>query len=110
MAMQSELNAITHNNTWDLVTLPPGKNLIGLKWLFKVKPVNDGKGIKHKASLVAKGYSHQPDIDFQETFALVACFETIRVLLGIAASMSWNIHQLDVKSAFLNGELMKKSM
>lgn len=96
-AMESELQAITRNNTWELVSLPPKKNLVGVKWLFKVKHAEDGKGVKYKARLVAKGYSQQPGVDFQETFAPVARFETIRIILSISACMGWAIHQMDVK-------------
>ncbi|KAK1417486.1 hypothetical protein QVD17_26615 [Tagetes erecta] len=104
-AMLAELQAIERNDTWELVDLPPGKNLVGVKWLFKTKPSADGKGVRHKARLVAKGYSQQHGIDYQETFAPVARFETIRVILAVSAQLGWDIHQLDVKSAFLNGEL-----
>ncbi|KAJ0448763.1 putative RNA-directed DNA polymerase [Helianthus annuus] len=104
-AMQSELQAIAKNKTWELVSLPPGKNVVGVKWVFKVKQGEDAKGIKYKARLVAKGYSQQPGIDFQETFAPVARFETVRVILSVAANMGWLVHQMDVKSAFLNGDL-----
>ncbi|KAK1437640.1 hypothetical protein QVD17_03434 [Tagetes erecta] len=104
-AMVAEMQAIERNQTWQLVHLPPGKNLVGVKWLFKTKPGVDGQGVRHKARLVAKGYSQQHGIDYQETFAPVARFETIRIILAVAAQMGWEIHQLDVKSAFLNGDL-----
>ncbi|KAM0011978.1 putative RNA-directed DNA polymerase [Helianthus debilis subsp. tardiflorus] len=104
-AMESELQAIVKNKTWKLVPLPPNKSAVGVKWVFKLKHGEDQKGIKYKARLVAKGYSQQPGIDFQETFAPVARFETVRIMLSVAASMGWLVHQMDVKSAFLNGEL-----
>ncbi|KAF5794743.1 putative RNA-directed DNA polymerase [Helianthus annuus] len=105
IAMAEELAAIERNNTWELVSLSIGKNVVGLKWLFKTKLGADGQVLKHKARLVAKGYSQRRGIDFEETFALVARFETIRVVLAVAAQRGWSLHQLDVKSAFLNGEL-----
>ncbi|KAJ0829337.1 putative RNA-directed DNA polymerase [Helianthus annuus] len=105
VAMKEELEAIIKNNTWQLVTLPEGKNVVGLKWLFKTKIGADGELIKHKARLVAKGYSQKYGIDYEETFAPVARFETIRLVIAIAALRGWILHQLDVKSAFLNGDL-----
>ncbi|KAM0017627.1 putative RNA-directed DNA polymerase [Helianthus debilis subsp. tardiflorus] len=107
-AMLKELEAIEKHNTWELVTLPSGKNVVGLKWLFKTKNGADGKVLKHKARLVVKGYSQQPGIDYQETFAPVARFETIRVVISVAAQQGWNLHQLDVKTAFLNGDLTEE--
>ncbi|XP_076901612.1 uncharacterized protein LOC143556071 [Bidens hawaiensis] len=107
-AMENELQAIEKNNTWELVTLPSGKNVVGIKWLYKTKVGVDGNLLKHKARLVAKGYSQLPGIDYQETFAPVARFETIRVFLAVAAHKGWFVHQLDVKSAFLNGELSEE--
>ncbi|KAD7478171.1 hypothetical protein E3N88_01307 [Mikania micrantha] len=106
--MHEELAAIEKNQTWVLTTLPAGKNLVGLKWLYKTKVGPDGKIVKYKARLVAKGYSQQYGVDFLETFAPVARFETIRVVVAIAAQMGWPIHQLDVKSAFLNGDLSEE--
>ncbi|MFS7974794.1 putative RNA-directed DNA polymerase [Helianthus anomalus] len=107
-AMVNELQAIEKHDTWELTTLPAGKNVVGLKWLFKTKLGADGKIMKHKARLVVKGYSQQHGIDYQETFAPVARFETIRVVISVAAQRGWNLHQLDVKTAFLNGNLSEE--
>ncbi|KAJ0653431.1 putative RNA-directed DNA polymerase [Helianthus annuus] len=107
-AMMSELEAIKKHDTWELVTLPKGKNVVGLKWIFKTKLGVDGKIVKHKARLVVKGYSQLHGIDYQETFAPVARFETIRVVISVAAQRGWELHQLDVKTAFLNGELSEE--
>ncbi|XP_076923351.1 uncharacterized protein LOC143585448 [Bidens hawaiensis] len=104
-AMRQEIQAIEKNRTWQLVPLPPEKQTIGVKWLFKTKLGSNGDVVKHKARLVAKRYSQQPGIDYQETFAPAARFETIKLLISIVAQKGWKIHQLDVKSAFLNGEL-----
>ncbi|GKF34092.1 ribonuclease H-like domain, reverse transcriptase, RNA-dependent DNA polymerase [Tanacetum coccineum] len=104
-AMKVELDSINRNNTWELTTLPKGHKAIGLKWAFKTKKDANGNIIKHKARLVAKGYVQEHGIDFEEVFAPVARMKTIRLLLAIAANNKWEAHHLDVKSAFLHGEL-----
>ncbi|GKE42247.1 ribonuclease H-like domain, reverse transcriptase, RNA-dependent DNA polymerase [Tanacetum coccineum] len=95
-------------NTWVLTTLPTSHKAIGLKWVFKTKKDANGNIIKHKARLVAKGYIQEHGIDFEEVFAPVARMETIRLLLAIAANNKWEVHHLDVKSAFLHGELKEE--
>ncbi|GJW85674.1 ribonuclease H-like domain, reverse transcriptase, RNA-dependent DNA polymerase [Tanacetum coccineum] len=107
-AMKTELDSINRNNTWELTTLPTGHKAIGLKWIFKTKKDANGDIIKHKARLVAKGYIQQHGIDFEEVFAPVARMETIRLLLAIAATNKWEVHHLDVKSAFLHGDLKEE--
>nr|GEX00098.1 ribonuclease H-like domain, reverse transcriptase, RNA-dependent DNA polymerase [Tanacetum cinerariifolium] len=107
-AMKVELDSINRNNTWVLTTLPTGHKAIGLKWVFKTKKDANGNIIKHKARLVAKGYIQEHGIDFEEVFVPVARIETIRLLLAIAANNKWEVHHLDVKSAFLHGELKEE--
>ncbi|GJW08497.1 ribonuclease H-like domain, reverse transcriptase, RNA-dependent DNA polymerase [Tanacetum coccineum] len=107
-AMKVELDSINKNNTWELTTLPKGHKAIGLKWVFKTKKDANGNIIKHKARLVAKGYIQEHDIDFEEVFTPVARMETIRLLLAIAANNKWEVHHLDVKSAFLHGDLKEE--
>ncbi|GJY66443.1 zinc finger, CCHC-type containing protein [Tanacetum coccineum] len=107
-AMKVELDSINKNNTWELTTLPKGHKAIGLKWVFKTKKDANGNIIKHKARLVAKGYIQEHGIDFEEVFAPVARMETIRLLLAIAANNKWEVHHLDVKSAFLHGDLKEE--
>lgn len=104
-ACKEEINSIEKLRTWDLVDLPIGTTHIGLKWVFKLKRNSDGSVNKHKARLVAKEYVQQYGIDFEEVFALVARTETIRLLVNLAAANGWEIHHLDVKTAFLHGEL-----
>ncbi|KAJ0754701.1 putative RNA-directed DNA polymerase [Helianthus annuus] len=107
-AMRAEIESINKNNTWSLTELPRGAKAIGLKWVFKVKRNADGSLNKHKARLVAKGYVQQPGVDFDEVFAPVARLETVRLLLSFTANEEWELHHLDVKSAFLHGELKEE--
>uniref|UniRef100_A0A5B7B4M6 Retrovirus-related Pol polyprotein from transposon TNT 1-94 n=1 Tax=Davidia involucrata TaxID=16924 RepID=A0A5B7B4M6_DAVIN len=107
-AMEEEIQVIEKNNTWELVERPQNKEVIGVKWIYKVKLNVDGSIQRNKARLVAKGYSQQPGVDFHETFAPVARLDTIRTLIALAAQKGWLLYQLDVKSAFLNGELKEE--
>ena len=108
LAMKEELSSIEKNQTWEPTDLPEGKNVISLKWLFKTKYLADGSVQKYKARLVVRGFTQQQGIDYEETFAPVARFETVRIILAIAAQNQWKIYQFDVKSAFLNGELKEE--
>ena len=101
--MEEEIESIQMNNTWELTTLPKGHQAIGLKWVYKTKKNVDGDVERYKARLVAKGYTQRQGIDYEEVYTPVARMETIRLLISLAAQMKWKIHQLDVKSAFLNG-------
>ena len=104
-AMLEELAAIERNNTWKLARLPKGKKPISLKWVFKVKMKLDGTIEKHKARLVVRGFMQREGLNYTEVFALVARIEIVRIVVVLAHSRGWNMWQLDVKSAFLNGLL-----
>lgn len=106
-AMEAEIEAIKKTNTWQLTELPPGHKAVGLKWVFKLKRDENGEVVKHKARLVAKGYVQKQGIDFDEVFAPVTQLETVRLLLALAAKHGWEVHHLDVKSAFSSGELQE---
>jgi hypothetical protein len=107
-AMTEEIQAIEDNHTWVLTNLPPGRKAIDLKWVFKVKRDEKGSVVKHKARLVVKGYSQQQGVDYEEIFTPVARLEAVRLLLALAANQGWEVHHMDVKSAFLNGDLMEE--
>lgn len=107
-ACKDEIFSIEKNQTWVLVDLPKGFKPIGLKWVFKIKRNADGSIHKYKARLVAKGYVQRHGIDYDEVFAPVARVETIRMIMAFAASKGWEIHHLDVKTAFLHGELKEE--
>jgi len=104
-AMRAELDSIEENGTWTLTELPRGHKPISLKWVYKLKHDAAGNILKHKARLVAKGYVQRPGIDFDQVFAPVARLDSVRLLLAVAAQYKWQVHHLDVKTAFLNGEL-----
>ena len=101
-AADSEYLSLLENNTWELVPLPSGRQAIGSRWVFKVKHTSDGTVKRFKARFVAKGYAQKPGIDYSETFSPVVKFQSIRVLL---AQHSLVLHQMDVVTAFLNGDL-----
>ncbi|BAF28754.2 Os11g0656500 [Oryza sativa Japonica Group] len=107
-AMLDEISSIEENKTWRLVDLPSGHRPIGLKWVYKLKKDAQGVVVKHKARLVAKGYVQRAGIDFDEVFAPVARLDSVRLLLALAAQEGWMVHHMDVKSAFLNGELIEE--
>ncbi|GKC77492.1 retrovirus-related pol polyprotein from transposon TNT 1-94 [Tanacetum coccineum] len=104
-AMIEEMNALDHNGTWALVDLPIYKKLIGYKWVFSVKMNPDGLIARLKARLVAKGYAQTYVIDYFETFSSVTKISSIRLFISLAATYDWALHQLDVKNAFLHGDL-----
>ena len=103
--MQEELNEFERNKVWQLVPRPKNRPVVGTKWVFRNKTDADGIVIRNKARLVAKGYSQQEGIDYDETFAPVARLEAIRMFLAYATHKKFKVFQMDVKSAFLNGEL-----
>ena len=104
-AMQEELNEFERNNFWKLVPRPKNRSVVSTKWVFRNKTDPDGIVTWNKVRLVAKGYSQQEGIDYDETYAPVARLEAIKIFLAYAAHMKFKVFQMDVKSAFLNGEL-----
>lgn len=107
-AMKLEIQSIERNNTWELTKLPIGAKTIGVKWIYKTKLNAEGNVEKCKTRLVAKGYSQTAGVDYTEVFAPVARWDTIRSILAVAAQRGWCVYQLDVKSAFLYGELKEE--
>ncbi|WVZ50368.1 hypothetical protein U9M48_001626 [Paspalum notatum var. saurae] len=106
--MEEELRAIEENRTWTLTELSPGRRAIGLKWVFKVKKDEHGAVVRHKARLVVKGYAQRQGIDYDEVFAPVARMEAVRLLLALAVQEGWQVHHMDVKTVFLNGDLQEE--
>ncbi|KAI3493588.1 hypothetical protein L1887_40790 [Cichorium endivia] len=105
--MQEELSEFKRNNIWDLVPKPSNYRVIGTKWVFRNKLDDMGTVVRNKARLVAKGYSQTEGLDYDETYAPVARLEAIRIFLAYAAHKNIIVHQMDVKSAFLQGDLQE---
>jgi hypothetical protein len=105
--MQEELNNFTRNEVWSLVERPK-QNVIGTKWVFRNKQDEDGMVTKNKVRLVAKGYTQVEGLDFGETYAPVARLGTIHILLAFATHHNFKLHQMDFKSAFLNGPISEE--
>ena len=106
--MLEELAALEKNNTWELVPSPPGKKVVDCKWVYTMKQNPKGKVERYKARLVAKGYSQTYGIDYDETFAPVAKMSIVRTLISCAANFDWPLYQLDIKNAFLHGDLKEE--
>lgn len=104
-AMRSEIQSMYDNQVWILADLPEGSKVVRNKWVFKRKMDMNGSMTTYKARLVAKGFSQIQGIDYDETFSPVAMFKSIRIMLAVAAFYDYEIWQLDVKTAFLNGKL-----
>ncbi|GJX69514.1 retrovirus-related pol polyprotein from transposon TNT 1-94 [Tanacetum coccineum] len=103
VAMKEELNQFVANDVWDLVSLPISQSVIGTRWVFRNKLDENVIVSRNKSRLVAQGHNQQEGIDYDETYALVARLESIRILLAIACANDFKSYQMDVKSVFLNG-------
>lgn len=103
-AMDEEMAALTRNATWDLVPLSP-QNVVGCKWIFRIKRNQHGHITQYKARLVARGFHQGEGLDYGDTFSLVVKRTTIRIVLSLAVSNRWSIRQLDINNAFSRGTL-----
>ena len=101
--MLNDYQLIMKNDVWDVVPRPEGKFVVTSKWIYKIKHAADGSIEKYKARFMSRGFSQKEGIDYEETFAPVARYTSIRSVLALDAVMKWKIHQMDVKTAFLNG-------
>ena len=100
-AMQEEFDALINNQTWELVEAPPHRNVVDTKWVYKTKRGPDGSVARYKARLVAKGFTQQEGVDFSEVYAPTAKLTSVRAVLSLAATEDWELHQMDVDTAFL---------
>ena len=103
--MIDELESMKKNDVWDLVELPNGAKPVGCKWVFKTKLDPNGNVERYKARLVAKGYTQKEGIDYQETFSPVSRKDSLRIVMALVAHFDLKLHQMDVKTAFLNRDL-----
>ncbi|KAI5336291.1 hypothetical protein L3X38_015558 [Prunus dulcis] len=103
--MQEEIDALQMQGTWSLVPCPQQKNIVGSKWVYKIKRHENGSVARYKARLVAQGFSQELGLDFSKTFSPVVRHTTVRLILSLAAMHKWSLGQLNVKNAFLHGEL-----
>lgn len=103
--MDIEFEALTQNQTWDLVPQKKGLNLIDCRWIFKLKKKADGSIDRYKARLVAKGFKQRHGVDYDDTFSPVVKFSTVRLILSLAVSRNWIMKQIDIQNAFLHGFL-----
>ena len=108
VAMQQELNQFEHQKVWKLVPRPKHMKVIDTRWVFRNKLDEECILTRNKARLVAKGYSQDEGIDYDETIVPMARLEAIMIFLAFAAHSNFNVYQMDVKSAFLNGELVEE--
>jgi hypothetical protein len=106
--MSSELIALMRHDTWHLVPPPKGCNIIGYKWVFRVKRLADGSIDRFKARLVAKGFNQRPGLDYTQTSSPVVKPVTIHTILSVDVMHGWPLHQLDVNNAFLHGNLTEE--
>jgi hypothetical protein len=107
-AIHEELAVLRDAGTWELTNAPDGANIVGSKWVFRAKKDAAGNVVRYKARLVAQGFSQVPGVDYFDTFAPVAKLASIRTVLALAASNDMELHQIDIKGAYLNGELTEQ--
>nr|BBF90152.1 polyprotein -like [Oryza rufipogon]BBF90155.1 polyprotein -like [Oryza rufipogon] len=107
-AMKDEMESMKLNDVWDLEEIPKGAKTVGCKWVYKTKYDSRGNIEKFKARLVAKGFTQREGIDYNETFSPVSCKDSFRIIMALVAHYDLELHQMDVKTAFLNGDLEEK--
>ena len=107
-AMQQEIDSLCKHDVWELTDLPDRKQAIGSKWVFRTKCHADGSIERRKARLVAQGYSQKYGVDYDETFSPVMRFESLRTVIALSVQQGLTLHQMDVATAFLNGELAEE--
>ena len=102
-AMTEEYQSIMKNDVLDIVPKPEGKSVVSSKWIYKIKHAVHGSIEKYKEIFVARGFSQKEGIDYKETFAPVARYTSIRTIIALTSMMKWDLHQMDVKTTFLDG-------
>ena len=105
VSVNMEFDALEQNRTWDIESLPSGKNVVGCGWVFTINYIPDGTVERYKSRLVAKGFTQQEGLDFMDTFSPVAKLTSVKLLLSLVAAKGWRLTQMDVSNAFLLGDL-----
>ena len=108
-AMQDKMRSMSTNGIWELEIIPKGAKTVGCKWVYKTKRDSEGNIERYKARLVAKGFTQKEGIDYNETFSLVSYKDSFRIIMALVAHYNLELHQMDVKTAFLNGDLYKNN-
>jgi hypothetical protein len=103
--MLEEYRSILNNNVWDIVPRPKDKSMVSSKWVYNIKHAVDGGVENFKEIFVAKGFSQKEGMDYDENFSPVARYTSIRVIIALASVLGWKLHQMDVKTSFLNGKV-----
>ena len=104
-AMEDEMKSMSANKVWDLEEIPKGAKIVGCKWVNKMKCDSKGNIERYKARLVAKSFTQREEIDYNETFSPVSCKDSFRIIMALVAYYDLELHQMDIKTAFLNGDL-----
>jgi hypothetical protein len=105
--MKTRIDYLSKNHTWDLVPRPQGKNIVKCRWVYRTKFTSEGVVERHKARFFVKGFSQQEGINYIETFSPIAKMNYVQLILSFATRFGWQIHQMDVKSDFLHGDLFE---
>jgi hypothetical protein len=103
--MKDEMKLMSTNDVWDLEEIPNGAKIVGCKWVYKTKCDSKGNVERYKARFVAKGFTQREGIDYNETFSPVSCKNSFRIIMALVAHFDLELHQMDVKTTFLNGDL-----
>ena len=103
-----DYHSIMKNDVWEIVLRPEGKSVVTSRWLYKLKHAANGSAEKYKARFVVRGFSQIEGVDYDEIFASVARYTSIKALISIAVEVGWKIHQMDAKTAFLNGIIQEE--
>jgi hypothetical protein len=106
-AMEDEMRSTSINKVWDLEEIPKGAKTVGYKWVYKTKCDSNGNIERFKAWLVAKGFMQRECIDYTETFSSVSCKDSLRIIMTLVAHYDLELHQMDAKTTFLNGDLLE---
>jgi hypothetical protein len=103
--MEDEMKSMSTNKVWDLEIISKGAKTVGCKWIYQTKYDSQGNVERFKARLVAKGFTQREGIDYNETFSPVSCKDSFRIIMALVAHYDLELHQMDVRTAFLNGDL-----